>query len=98
MPNTMLGRIADRSHEIYNGLTKYPQESPNEEIQSIGNKNQNINDLKAQGEAQQGSAPEKMRPFAPASSTDKIHPSDEYGSHVGEKRLDPEGSEIKPSK
>ncbi len=92
MPNTLLGRIADRAHEIM----KYPQESSNEEVQAIGKKNQNINALKAQGEAQQGPAPVKMRPFAP-STADKLHPSDEYGTHAEEKRLDPQGNEITPT-
>jgi hypothetical protein len=67
-----------------------------ENAEALRAKNENINSVKAQGEAQNAPASTQMRPYAPVAS-DKINPSAEYGSRPGEQRLDPQGNVVQPT-
>lgn len=89
MPNTLLGRIADRAHEIMS-------HSQNADMQAISDKQKQFDE--AQGEAQAQpqvqaqSEDTRMKPFAPA-DVDKINPN---VSRIG-KPLDSQGNEIDPT-
>lgn len=91
-PATVLGKISERAHELYNQgkALSAPEDS---EAQSFKEKQANID------AALGHSAPTAMQPLAPVavSPMDKVNPSARYGQRGQEKRLDFEGNEINPN-
>lgn len=91
-PDTPLGRIATRAHELYD-QGKALSQPLDKEAEAFKEKQQSLDTA--------------MKPMAPASKTmapvvapsasDRVNPSAEYGMHSGEKRLSPEGSTIDPT-
>lgn len=91
-PSSVLGRISERAHEIYNQgkALSAPEDS---EAQAFKEKQQSID------AAMQKPASTEMKPLAPysASPMDKIDPNARYGNRGQEKRLDFQGNEVDPN-
>lgn len=91
-PATVLGKISERAHELYNQgkALSAPEDS---EAQSFKEKQANID------AALGHSAPTAMQTLAPVavSPMDKVNPNARYGQRGQEKRLDFEGNEINPN-
>ena len=89
-PSTVLGRIAERAHELYNQgkALSAPEDS---EAQAFKEKQANI-------DAAMG-RPTQMKPLAPTSPSpmDRIDPNARYGTRPGEKLLDDQGNEVNPN-
>lgn len=91
-PSSILGRISERAHELYNQgqALSAPEDS---EAQAFKEKQQSIDS------AMQKPAGMEMKPLAPAISSpmDKIDPNARYGNRGQEKHLDFQGNEIDPN-
>src|ERR1039458_3163149 len=84
-PLTLLGRIADRAHELYNQGAALV--SPmNSEADALKEKQQNVNT--AQHQIATENKPLGTINYAPVAS-DQVHPGATYGSRPGEQRIDP---------
>ena len=84
-PPTLLGRIADRAHEIYN-QGKALVSPMNSEADALKEKQQNVN--AAQHQMATENKPLGTINYAPVAS-DQVHPGAAYGSQKGEQRIDP---------
>lgn len=102
-PDTPLGRIGERFHELWDKYTKYPtKDTANEEVNAIRAKQEQIDALKRQGEVSGQGAEDtnsQLHPYAPSvpSPADFVHPGAAYGMRPGEKRLDTQGNVIDPT-
>ena len=91
-PSTILGRISERAHELYNqwkGLSA-PEDS---EAEAFKEKQKNIDE--AMGKPAEATT---MKPLASVSASpmEKVNPESRYGTRGAEKRLDSEGNEVNP--
>ena len=96
-PSTPLGRISARANEILDQQGQAEGEAE-ENSRAIRSKSDQMNALKAQGDAQMrplqpNNPPAPMAPMA----VDKLHPDATYGSRHGEQRLDDQGNVIQPT-
>ena len=83
-PPTLLGRIADRAHEIYN-QGKALVSPMNSEADALKEKQQNVN--AAQHQMAEENKPLGAINYAPVAA-DRVHPGAVYGSRPGEQRID----------
>lgn len=90
-PSGLLGRIADRAHELYNQWTAVTKPE-DEEAAAFREKQRNVD------EAMGKPVETQMKPLAPSAPApmQPIDPNSRYGTRGAEKRLDPEGNEINP--
>jgi hypothetical protein len=91
-PPTLLGRISDRAHEIYNKPVQ-AQNELGENAEALRAKQNNVEQVKAQMQPLQPNTP----PEKSTVGADRIHPNAAYGDHPGEQRLDAQGNVIKPT-
>ena len=93
-PSSILGRIADRAHELYSqwkGLSA-PEDS---EAAAFKEKQKNIDEAMSQKPVQT-----EMRPLSPSvpSPMSRVNPDGaRYGTRSGEKLLDEQGNEVVPT-
>ena len=91
-PSSILGRISERAHELYNQgkALSAPEDS---EAQAFKEKQQSID------QAMGTPMPTEMKPLSPSTTSpmDKINPNARYGTRGQEKRLDFQGNEINPN-
>lgn len=90
-PETPLGRISARAHELMD-QGKALAQPLDSEAEAFKEKQKSIDE----GTGMRPLQPSKPAPMAPVGA-DKINPSAEYGNRPAEKRLDPQGNEINPT-